>query len=327
MTRLQIEKEVLSQMGQVNEGGTIVASTNLRSLVQTAIQAAVESISQGHKFKYLRRSFGLLLKAPLDCSVSYTQGLFTVTVSGATPDSSWIGGSLYWEANGYPLLVIGVASQVLTLAQPILAPTASGTAAKMHFNGAMFPSDCSVVRRESMRLAGARYLNYLNPTEIQNRYGYLPYGSDYGFPLRGNISTTITAPDIAQPTAYTIWDEAVVSGEMRPLVFTYPFPDKAYSLIWEGWRRVSEIGMDGTGAGDTGVPDLPSDFHRTLLIPMVKLNFSTFPGFELDGAERKLLQMQIQDATDKLHQRQLSTVEDEHQGFTPSAAFLSTGGH
>lgn len=298
MTRVEIEKQLLSLIGLVTSAGSIKsdAGVNLRAMAQTAIQAAVEDIASADLWACYRKPFGSFLKSSVTGTLNFTRGEFTAVVTGQTIDSTWYGGHVYCAVNGYPQNIVGVTTgtSTLTFAQPFAAATNTAAAFTMYFDGALVPTDCRRIDRNSMRLEGSKLLRYVSVPEMQSFFGYYSGATDYGF-LSDENRQVIREPTVAQPTCYTIAHAPVISNANRWTISTYPFPDANYALGWQGYRLTTALTCDGAATGDAEVPDLPAEFHRSLLVPMAKLKVADWPGYELTGQQIDMLSKQAAD--------------------------------
>ena len=311
-------------MAQLDSSGDVLSSATvrLRLYVQGQIQAAIDDISQEDRWKYRQKTFGVALAAPITGTMSFTKGEFTATVSGQTPANSWLGCHFVVSGNGFPLRVQSFSGQVVTFNQAIMATTSASLAFTLYFSSALMPLDCRIVQERSVTLQGHGTLVYQTQQEMEQRMGY--YGGivgDYGFPSNTLYSRTVQTPDIGEPIYYASWDYATVSNKLRKLFTVYPFPDVLYAVNWRGWRKPTELQITGTATGDSDEPDLPEDFHRSLLVPRVKLRMCGYPGFELSSGEKQGVAQEYADSLRKFY----SEVKDDqtaNRPWTPTSMSL-----
>ena len=299
-------------MGALSTAGVIRTSItqSLRLYVQSKIQGEVDGLTTERAWKFRRKSFGVYL-APPDTgrTISFTKGQKTGTISGGAPDNTWIGGHGIITNNGFPLTVESLSGQVLTFAEPILATTNTSAAFSFYFDAGLFPTDCSSMKRDTVRLVGKTTLVHLSKEDFESYQGYVGVSGDYGINPPGLIHSTVIDPSIAQPVAFTSWRTATVSGVQRQVLNVYPFPDQAYALVWDGYRKPIALQITGDATGDSEVPDVPEEFHRSLLLAMVKLALTEYPGFELSTDEKATLGLQVQSNLRRMEQEQLDQTE------------------
>ena len=65
------------------------------------------------------------------------------------------------------------------------------------------------------------------------------------------------------------------------LVSVYPFPDQIFALAWSGWKKPTDL------TADASVPDLPEQYHKSVMLPRLKVEMCGYPGFELSATEKK----------------------------------------
>jgi len=284
MTRLEIETDILAMMGLLDTDGVITASTSLRTYIVNKIQAAHNSILNEGQYSFRRKKFSVLLKASATGTINITKLGTTGTVTGQTPDDTWIGGHVVISGNGFPLRVASYAGSVLTFTEPILAATNSAASFTMYFDGVLAPTDCGSIKPRSMKLAGHHVLAFFDQESFDQEQGYLGLdGTDYGFWLKAGISVVAT-PDVSQPTFCTTWGQIQDSSNIsRRLINVYPFPDQAYALSFDGWKKPSTL------SATSSVSEIPEEFHQTVLLPLSKLMMTEFSGFELSESEKKTL--------------------------------------
>lgn len=318
MTRTQIEVEVMQLLGLVSQAGVNNADANIRLYVQGKIQGVIDKLTQEHKFTFRRKSFSVYLAAPLTGTITATLGTKTGTVSGQTPDNTWVGGHVVVASNGFPLMIESVSGQVLTFVQPVMAAL-SGTAFTVYFDGALMPTDCQTMMQGTVKIEGGTSLAYRNKEDFEHYMsaGWANSSSDYGQTQRGGrLYTAISSPSVGQPYVYTSWRSITLSNVTRRVLNVYPYPDIAYAISWDGWRKPIAITVTGTATGDSDVPDLPEDFHRTLLVPQVKLDMCEYPGFELSSTEIQALQIQVSAAMKNFYSEQMQD-ENEIEPWRP----------
>ena len=293
MTRLEIEKEIMQVMSLLDPTtGDILADANTRLYVQSRIASAVDRIVGENKWNFRRKSFAVFLKAPVtNGTITFTQGAKIGVVSVAAPDSTWIGGHVIISGNGFPLAVESVSGSSVTFVEPIMIASAVGMSFQMYFDGGLVPSDCAHIKDDTVKISGHRRLDHLPRESFENYVGYYGETSDYGKHFdSGYYNSVISQPQFGQPLVYTSWRSLLVSNSMRRVLNVYPYPDQNYSLGWDGWRKTTALSVTGTSDGDTSVPDLPEDHHRTLLVPAAKLEMGEYPGWELASSEKETVQ-------------------------------------
>lgn len=301
----------------VNPSGTITASASTRLFVQGKIQGVIDKITQEHKFNFRRKSFSVYLAAPLTGTITATLGTKTGTVSGQTPGASWVGCHVVVSGQGFPLMIESYAGQVLTFVQPVMAAM-SATAFTVYFDGALFPESCNTISMFTVKIEGGTSLAYRNKEDFE-RYmasGWPSGSSDYGQSQGGAVRTVIADPSIGQPYAYTSWRSIALSNVMRRVLSVYPYPNIAYAISWDGYRKPTAISVTGTATGDSDVPDLPEDFHRSLLLVGVKLDMLESPGFGLDVSEANSLEKQYTTALANFYSEQRQD-ESENEPWRP----------
>lgn len=309
MTRLEFETEILTMMGLT----TATAATATRTYIQNKAQSALNTIWSDNKFGFRRKPFGIYLAAPITGTINITLGQSTGTVDGSNvPSSSWIGCHLVLSGNGFPLQVQKSGSgQVLTFTTPILAPTNATLAYTLYFDGALYPADCASIDRNTLKVAGRRRLTYVPPDRLDMGQGYNGVdGSDYGRFASGGGVSTVSEPDVGEPTVYTTWGNATVSSKVRRLMSVYPYPNAAMVLSFNGWTKPTIM------TADSDVPELPESFHLTLMLPRIKLEMCEYPGFELTDSEKKSLQSMYAENLPKLYYEDYQD-SSEDQAYTP----------
>lgn len=107
---------------------TISNVTTQRSLVNNAIQTALDRVFEYHDWPYYVQEAALLTKAPYETgTVSVTNGSKTVTGSGTSWDSSYTGRKFrVANENGYYRIATVDSTTQITLEQPIQGDTQSG---------------------------------------------------------------------------------------------------------------------------------------------------------------------------------------------------------
>ncbi len=289
MTRDELEAEVYTIMGLLDPttGGISSATpTGLRTYVQNKIQGALNTIVSGSRAQHRRKPFAVLVKAPSTGTLTFTTLTNTAIWAGSTVDDTWIGGHVVLSNNGYPLRVESYVGQTLTFTEYIMAPSGTAVAATMYFDGVMFPATCQAIEPGTVKLAGKSFLKAITKNELEKKQGYYGLeGTDYGF--GGSLSagnSVIGTPDIGQPTVYCTWGNVRVSSIDRRIVNLYPYPETNYTLQFDGFKKPALL---TTGSG---VPDIPEQFHQTVLVPRLKLDMCEYPAFELSSDEKNLLE-------------------------------------
>lgn len=314
MTRLEAEKEIFQMMGLLDSLGAITADANLRTYVQNKLYSALEMVCSEVRFSFMRQEFGASLKLGNSTgTIDVVNRALTGTVTGQTPDSTWVGGHVVIQGNGFPLRVNSVSGQVLTFSSPVQVPTNAASAFVMYFDGFLLPSNCQGIEMNTLKLAGHRTLKFVSRTEFDRRQGYWGSGdTDYGFDDASH-NNIVSSPDVGQPVIYTSWGNVVVSGKLRRVINVYPYPDGNYGLNWDGWLKPQTLAADGDS------PDfIPEQFHRGVWLIRAKLEMTEYPGFELSTGEK--------DTLTKLYTANLNSLKDAcHQddgeigSFEPSA--------
>lgn len=318
MDRLALEKEVFQNMAELTAAGALrsTVADRLRLYVQGKIQAATDDICQDSKWKFRQKSWAIYIKAPLTGTANITKGGTTSVVTGQTPDNTWIGCAVVIGGNGFPLIVQSVSGQTLTFQNVIMASTNSAASFTVYFCAALSPTDFKMMKANTMLLDGSAVLSQVSPEDMPWWMGYFgATGNDYGFPT-GVYRRTVQEPTIGEPYSFSSWDYITLSGVQRKVITLYPFPDRAYSLSWKGWRKPTAIAIAASSTNDADVPDIPEDFHRSLLVPRLLMLMSGYPGFELSQGELAIQQANYRDALVRFRSEQ----QDDEHDFKPMQA-------
>jgi hypothetical protein len=271
-------------------GRTAVAQFNAAELA-LAGQCVNETVLDcymnpgGPRPRFARQTLGIQLGAPIDFTVTVTQGSNNITVTaGGTPSPTRVGSTVKIGTNYYRYA--GLSGSQQQLVEPVLEASGSYTMTMWHNSYVLGVTVVEV--DEDPLVLGWGCLRPMNGVGEDYKWRQITYGDFwYPTPQGAALATNINLPGglsfpVGDPLFYYINNEPYIAANAIASRFVVqPMPSQARSVSFSAWVIPTEL------SADADRPLLPADLITRVLFPLMRekwaLIFKKYAGQNLQG--------------------------------------------